>query len=106
MTLMGTLIPGCYITYAMLGMLAGQPSGGVGISIGIGAGFVAGGLAHYALEKTVCSDEWEARRKSQSQVVRALAHLVTGGWMIVFVLLASPLMTIFAMRFIVQQMAG
>ncbi len=106
MTLMGTLIPGCYITYAMLGMLAGQPSGGVGICIGIAAGLVTGGLAHYALEKTVCSDEWEARRESQSQVVKALADLVTGGWMIVFLLVAPALMTFFATKFIVHQMAG
>ncbi len=106
MTLMSTLIPGCYITYAMLGMLAGVPSGGVGICIGIGAGLVASGLAHYALKKTVYSDEWEGRRKSQLQVVKALADLVTGGWMIVFLLVAPALMTLFATKFIVHQMAG
>ena len=106
MTLIDLLIPLCFIAPAMAGIVGGKDAGGVGIMIGMGVGLVAGGLAHYALKKTVYSDEWEGRRKSQLQVVKALADLVTGGWMIVFLLVAPALMTLFATKFIVHQMAG
>ena len=106
MTLIDLLFPVCFIVPATAGIVVGKDAGGVGIMIGMGVGLVAGGLAYYALKKTVYSDEWEGRRESQLQVVKALADLVTGGWMIVFLLVAPAFMTLFATKFIVQQMAG
>ncbi len=106
MTLIDLLIPLCFIAPATAGIVVGKDAGGVGIMIGMGVGLVAGGLAHYALKKTVYSDELQKRRKSQPQVVKALIDLVTGGWMIIFLLVAPALMTFFATKFIVHQMAG
>ncbi len=106
MTLLDLLIPLCFIAPAVAGIIEGEEAGVVGIMIGMGVGLVAGGLAYYALKKTVYSDELEERRKSQPQVVKALIDLVTGGWMIIFLLVAPAFVTLFATEFIVQQMAG
>ena len=106
MTLLDLLTPLCFILPAMAGIDVGKDAGGVGVMIGIGVGLVAGGLAYYALKKTVYSDELQESRKSQPQVVKALIDLVTGGWMIIFLLVAPAFVTLFATTFIVQQMAG
>ncbi len=104
MTLSFFLTPMCFIAPVLAGILADKDAGGGGI--GLGVGLIAGGLAYYALKKTVYSDELEERRKSQPQVVKALIDLVTGGWMIVFLLVAPALVASFSTKFIVQQMAG
>ena len=106
MTLRDLLTLICFTSIPVIGVLAGKEAGVVGIMIGMGVGLVAGGLAYYALKKTVYSDELEERRKSQPQVVKALIDLVTGGWMIVFLLVATALVALFSTKFIVQQMAG
>ena len=106
MTLLFLLTLICFSTTLSFGIDAGKEAGVVGIMIGMGVGLVAGGLAYYALKKTVYSDELEERRKSQPQVVKALIDLVTGGWMIVFLLVAPALVALFLTKFIVQQMAG
>ncbi len=106
MTLLDLLTPLCFIAPAVAGIVVGKDAGGVGIMIGMGVGLVAGGMAYYALKKTVYSDELEERRKSQPQVVKVLIDLVTGGWMIIFLLVAPAFVTLFATEFIVQQMAG
>ena len=106
MTLLDLLTPMCFITPAVAGILEGKEAGLVGNTIGMAVGLVAGGLAYYALKKTVYSDELEERRKSQPQVVKALIDLVTGGWMIVFLLVAPALVASFSTKFIVQQIAG
>ena len=85
--------------------IGGKEAGVVGLMIGLGVGLAAGGLAHYALKKTLYSDEFEERLKSQPQVVQALVEKGTGAW-IVFVLAAALLMTGFLPKFIIQQMAG
>ncbi len=106
MTLSFFLFPFCFITPVIAGIVGGTDAGSVGLIIGMGLGLVAGGMAYYALKKTVYSDELEERRKSQPQVVKVLIDLVTGGWMIVFLLVAPAFVTHFATEFIVQQMAG
>ena len=105
MTLLDLLTPICFIAPAVAGILEGKEAGLVGNTIGMAVGLVAGGLAYYALKKTVYSDEFEERRKSRPQVVQALIGKVTGAW-IVFLIVAAAFMAIFSTKFIVQQMTG
>ncbi len=105
MTLLFLLNLICFTTPPFVGILAGKEAGVVGIMIGLGVGLVAGGLAYYALKKTVYSDEFEERLKSRPQVVQALIEKVTGAWM-VFLIVAAAFMAIFSTKFIVQQMTG
>ncbi len=106
MTLQFLLASICFTAYPFAGMvLAGNEAGVVGNMIGMGVGLVAGGLAYYALKKTVYSDEWEERLKSQPQAVQAPIEKGTGFW-IVFLLVAALLMVSLLPKFIVQQMAG
>ena len=105
MALLDLLTPLCFIATAMAGIVVGNDAGGVGVMIGIGVGLVAGGLAYYALKKTVYSDELEERLKSQPQVVQALIEKGTGAW-IVFLIVAAAFMASFSTKFIVQQLAG
>ncbi len=105
MTLLDLLTPMCFIAPAVAGILEGKEAGLVGNTIGMAVGLVAGGLAYYALKKTVYSDELEERRKSQPQVVKALSDLGTGVWIFIL-LLAAAFMASFSTKFIVQQMTG
>ncbi len=106
MTLQFLLTSICFTAYPFAGMVIGfEEAGGVGIPIGLGVGLVAGGLAYYALKKTVYSDEWEERLKSQPQAFQALVEKGTGFW-IVFLLVAALLMVSLLPKFIIQQMAG
>ncbi len=104
MTLQDLLTMICFTTPPFLGILAGKEAGVVGIMIGMGVGLVAGGLAYYALKKTV-KYNLEGRRKSQSQVVKALIDCVTGVWLFIL-LVGAALMASFSTEFIVQQMTG
>ncbi len=105
MTLRDLLTLICFASIPVIGILAGKEAGVVGIMIGMGVGLVAGGLAYYALKKTVYSDELEERLKSQPQVVKAIIEKGTGVW--IFVLISGAgLMTSFSTTFIVPQMAG
>ncbi len=106
MTLQFLLTSICFTAYPITGMLVwGKEAGVVGLMIGLGVGLAAGGLAHYALKKTLYSDEFEERLKSQPQVVKALVEKGTGAW-IVFVLVAALAITTFLPKFIIQQVAG
>ena len=105
MTLRDLLTLICFTSIPVIGVLAGKEAGVVGIMIGMGVGLVAGGLAYYALKKTVYSDEFEERLKSRPQVVQALIEKVTGAW-IVFLIVAAAFMASFSTKFIVQQLAG
>jgi len=105
MTLRDLLTLICFTSIPVIGVLAGKEAGVVGIRIGMGVGLVAGGLAYYALKKTVYSDEFEERLKSRPQVVQALIEKITGAW-IVFLLVAAAFMASFSTKFIVQQMTG
>ena len=86
------------------GIIAGREAGVVGIMIGIGVGLVAGGLANYALNRTVeYLDKLQERFKSQPWVVKLID---SGIYVWAFLILAAAgLMTFFLTRFIVQQMA-
>jgi hypothetical protein len=86
-------------------VVGGKEAGVVGTMIGLGVGLAAGGLVHYALKKTMYSDEFEERLKSQPQIVQALVEKGAGACF-VFLLVAALLMTAFLPKFIVQQMAG
>ncbi len=105
MTLRDLLTLICFTSIPVIGVLAGKEAGVVGIMIGMGVGLVAGGLAYYALKKTVYSDELEERLKSQPQVVQALIEKGTGAW-IVFLIVAAAFMASFSTKLIVQQLAG
>ena len=105
MILLDLLTPLCFIAPVVVGIVGGKDAGGVGVMIGIGVGLVAGGLAYYALKKTMYSDEFEERPKSQPQFVQVLIEKGEGAW-IVFLLVAPALVTGFSTKFIVQQMAG
>ena len=105
MTLQFLLTLICFASAISVGIDAGKEAGVVGIMIGMGVGLVAGGLAYYALKKTVYSDELEERLKSQPQVVQALIEKGTGAW-IVFLIVAAAFMASFSTKFIVQQLAG
>ncbi len=106
MTLQFLLTSICFTAYPIAGMVVGgKEAGVVGMMIGLGVGLAAGGLAHYALKKTMYSDELEEKLKSQPQVVQALVEKGTGVW-IVFLLAAALLMTGFLPKFIVQQIAA
>ncbi len=106
MTLQFLLTLICFASAISVGIDAGKEAGVVGILIGMGVGLVAGGLAAYALGKTVeYSFKLEGRLKSQSQVVKTLIDSVTMVWLIVLIL-AAALMAGFSTEFIVEQMAG
>ena len=106
MTLQFLLTLICFASAISVGIDAGKEAGVVGIMIGMGVGLVAGGLAIYALSKTVeYSLKLEGRLKSQPQVVKTLIDSVTVVWLIVLIL-AAALMAGFSTEFIVEQMAG
>ncbi len=106
MTLQFLLTLICFASAISVGIDAGKEAGVVGIMIGMGVGLVAGGLAAYALGKTVeYSFKLEERLKSQPQVVKTLIDSVTVVWLIVLIL-AAVLMAGFLTEFIVEQMAG
>ena len=104
MTLLFFLTLICFSTTLSIGIDAGKEAGVVGVMIGIGVGFVAGGLVYYALKKTA-KYSTELRDKSQPQVVKVLIDWVTGVW-IVFLLVAAGFLASFSTEFIVQQMAS
>ncbi len=94
-----TVSPGC-------GYIAGKEAGVVGIMIGIGVGLVAGGLANYALNRTVeYLFKLQERFKSQPWVVKLLDSGIMV-WALFLILAAAALMTFLLTRFIIQQMAG
>ncbi len=96
----------CFTTPLGFGYFAGQKAGVVGILIGIGVGLVAGGLAAYALRRTVeYWDKLEARLESQPWVVK---KLIGSGIMVwtYFLIVAGFFMTFLLTRFIVQRMGG
>ncbi len=106
MTLLDMLTGICFIAPPMGGYFDGQEAGVVGIMIGLGVGLVAGGLAAYALRRTV--EYWlklEPRLESQPWVVKALVLKGIQVWG-VFLYFGPAIMAAFLTRFIVQQMAG
>jgi len=106
MTLQFFLTLTCFALAISIGIDAGKEAGVVGIMIGMGVGLVAGGLAAYALGKTVeYSLKLEGRLKSQPQVVKTLIDSVTVIWLIVLIV-GVALMAGFLTEFIVEQMAG
>jgi hypothetical protein len=100
------LLTGIYFTTPLgFGYLAGNKAGVVGIMIGLGVGLVAGGLAAYALRRTVeYWDKLEARLKSQPWLVKALVLKGIQVWG-VFLYFGPAIMAGFLTAFIVQQMA-
>jgi len=106
MTLQFLLTLICFTSIPIIGIIAGKEAGVVGIMIGMGVGLVAGGLAAYALSKTVeYSLKLEERLKSQPQIVKTLIDSVTVVWLIVLIV-GAALMAGFLTEFIVEQMAG
>jgi hypothetical protein len=106
MTLLDLLTAICFTTPPVFGILAGKEAGVVGIMIGMGVGLVAGGLASYALKKTVkYYDKLEGRLKSQPWVVKKLIDVGITVWT-VFLIFGATNMAGFLTRFIVQRMAG
>ncbi len=106
MTLQFLLTLICFASAISVGIDAGKEAGVVGIMIDMGVGLVAGGLAAYALSKTVeYSLKLEGRLKSQPQVVKTLLDSVTVVWLIVL-LLGAAFTVSFSTEFIVEQMAG
>ena len=105
MTLLDVLTVWSFMVPPGIGILAGREAGVVGIMIGIGVGLVAGGLANYALNRTV--EYWEKlqeRFKSQPLVQK----LMDSGiylWTLFLIIAAAGWGTIFSTRFIVQRMA-
>ncbi len=96
----------CFMVPPGCGYIAGKEAGVVGIMIGIGVGLVAGGLANYALNRTV--EYWEKlqeRFKSQPWVVKLLDSGITV-WALFLIIAVAGLMTLLLTRFIVQRMAG
>ena len=96
----------CFMVPPGCGYIAGKEAGVVGIMIGIGVGLVAGGLANYALNRTV--EYWEKlqeRFKSQPWVVKKLMLKGIQVWG-VFIIFGPIFMMLLLMKFIVQRMAG
>ena len=94
-----------FTTPLLAGILLGKAAGVVGILIGIGVGLGAGGLAAYALNRTVeYWDKLEPRLKSQPWVVKKLMLKGIQVWG-VFLLFGSTFMMLLLMKFIVQPMA-
>ncbi len=106
MTLLDLLTGICFTAPLFAGITDGKEAGVVGILIGVGVGLVAGGLAAYALRRTVeYWDKLEARLKSQPWLVKALVLKGIQVWG-VFLLFGPTFMMLPLMKFIVQQMAG
>ncbi len=106
MTLLDLLTGICFTAPLFAGITDGKEAGVVGILIGVGVGLVAGGLAAYALRRTV--EYWlklEPRLESQPWVVKALVLKGIQVWGI-FLLFGPTFMMLPLMKFIVQQMAG
>ncbi len=106
MTLTGMVTVMFFTWPPIVGAIAGQKAGGVGVWIGIGVGLAVGRLAYYASEKIYkYEDKLEARRDSRAQVV--LKRLNSwSGVLVIIQIFGPPLMTIFFMNFIVHLMAG
>ena len=107
MTLLDMLTGICFTAPLLAGiLLAPKEAGVVGILIGVGIGLGAGGLAAYALRRTVeYWDKLEARLKSQPWVVKKLMLKGIQVWG-VFLMFGPTFMMPLLMKFIVQQMAG
>ena len=106
MTLLNLLTGICFTAPLFAGITEGKEAGVVGILIGMGIGLGAGGLAAYALRRTV--EYWfklEARFKSQPWVVKKLLDVGTTVWT-VFLIFGAANMAGLLMKFIVQRMAG
>ncbi len=94
----------CFMVPPGCGYIAGKEAGVVGIMIGIGVGLVAGGLANYALNRTVeYLDKLQERFKSQPWVVKLLDSGMF--WTLFLILFAAGWGTFFLTRFILQRMA-
>ncbi len=105
MTLLDLLTAVCFTSLPALGITEGKEAGVVGILVGMGIGLVAGGLAAYALNRTVeYWDKLEARLKSQPWVVKKLMLKGIQVWG-VFLMFGPTFMRLLLMKFIVQQMA-
>ncbi len=106
MTLLDLLTAVYFTTPLLAGiLLAPKAAGVVGILIGIGVGLGAGGLAAYALRRTVeYWDKLEARLKSQPWVVILIDSGITV--LELFLIIAEAgFLTFFLTRLIVQRMA-
>ncbi len=106
MTFLEMLTGMCFTAPLLAGiLLAPKAAGVVGILIGIGVGLGAGGLAAYALNRTVeYWDKLEPRLKSQPWVVKKLMLKGIQVWG-VFLLFGSTVMMLLLIKIIVQQMA-
>ncbi len=105
MTLLDMLTGICFTAPLFAGITEGKEAGVVGILIGVGVGLVAGGLAAYALRRTV--EYWlklEPRIESQPWLVKALVLKGIQFWG-VFLIFGAANMAGFSTRFIVQRMA-
>ncbi len=104
-TLLEQLTAICFMAPLFVGITEGKEAGVVGILVGMGIGLVAGGLAAYALNRTVeYWDKLEARLKSQPWVVKKLMLKGIQVWG-VFLMFGPTFMMLLLMKFIVQQMA-
>jgi len=105
MTLLDLLTGICFTAPLFAGITDGKEAGVVGILIGVGVGLVAGGLAAYALRRTVeYWDKLEARLKSQPWLVKALVLKGIQVWGL-FLYFGPAIMAGYLTAFIVQQMA-
>ena len=105
MTLLDMLTGICFTAPLFAGITDGKEAGVVGVLIGMGIGFGAGGSAAYALRRTVeYWDKLEARLKSQPWVVKKLMLKGIQVWG-VFLMFGPTFMMLLLMKFIVQQMA-
>ncbi len=105
MTLLDLLTGICFTAPLFAVITEGMDAGVVGILIGMGLGLVAGGLAAYALGRTVeYWDKLEARLKSQPWLVKELMLKGITVWG-VFLMFGPTFMMPLLMKFIVQQMA-
>jgi len=105
-TLLHTFTLWCFMVPPGCGYIAGKEAGVVGIMIGLGVGLVAGGLANYALHRSVeYRDKLHERFKSQPLVQRLLDSGITV-WALFLIIAAAGWGTIFLTGFFVQRMAG
>ncbi len=106
MTLLDLLTGICFTAPLFAGITDGKEAGVVGILIGVGVGLAAGGLAAYALRRTVeYWDKLEPRFESQPWVVKKLMLKGIQVWG-VFIIFGPIFMMLLLMKFIVQRMAG